>query len=180
MSKIGKKPIKLPGGTTVEVSGKTLSAKGTKGVLEIKLPENLKVKVEDGSIFVSAQKNDRETISMWGTIAKIISNMVNGVSEGWQKQLEIIGTGYRAEVQGNTLILTVGYSHPVKIEAPENISFSVAKNVITVFGIDRQVVGQIAAEIRKVRPPEPYKGKGIKYIDEVIRRKAGKAAKAAA
>ena len=106
--------------------------------------------------------------------------MVKGVSEGWSKQLELVGTGYRAEVQGKTLVLTVGYSHPVKIEAPEGINFKVEKGIVTVDGIDRQLVGQMAADIRGSRPPEPYKGKGVKYVGEVIRRKAGKAAKAAA
>ena len=105
--------------------------------------------------------------------------MVKGVSTGWSKKLELVGTGYRAEVQGNTLVLTVGYSHPIKIEAPEGINFKVEKGIITVDGVDRAVVGQISANIRGSRPPEPYKGKGVKYIDEVIRRKAGKAAKAA-
>ena len=106
--------------------------------------------------------------------------MVIGVTEGWSKQLELIGTGYRAEVQGNTLVLTVGYSHPIKIEAPEGVSFKVEKGIITVEGLDRQIIGQISANIRSSRPPEPYKGKGVKYVDEVIRRKAGKAAKTAA
>ena len=180
MSKIGQLPIQIPAGVTAEISGKTVSVSGPKGKLTIEVNELLGLKQEEGNLIVSSSKESKFAKSIWGTTRKLIDNMVKGVSAGWSKQLELVGTGYRAEVQGNTLVLTVGYSHPIKIEAPENVTFKVEKGIITVDGIDRGVVGQVSANIRESRPPEPYKGKGVKYVNEVIRRKAGKAAKAAA
>jgi len=169
MSKIGQLPILIPSGVTVEIAGKTVSVNGPKGKLSITLNDLVGLKQEENNLLVSVKKETKFAKSIWGTTRKLIDNMVKGVVEGWSKQLELVGTGYRAEVQGKTLILTVGYSHPIKIEAPEGVNFKVEKGIITVDGTDRQVIGQISANIRGVRPPEPYKGKGVKYIDEVIR-----------
>ena len=180
MSKIGQLPIQILDGVTIEINNKLISINGPKGKLTITIDELVTVKQEDNNLIVSVAKNTKFAKSIWWTTRKLIYNMVIGVSSGWSKQLELIGTGYRAEVQGNILVLTVGYSHPIKIEAPEGITFKVEKGIITVDGIDRAVVGQISANVRGSRPPEPYKGKGVKYTDEVIRRKAGKAAKTAA
>lgn len=180
MSKIGKQAVTIKQGASVEVAGGKVVVKGPKGTLEVKLPRGVDVVVEGDEVKVSIKKISKQNLSNWGTIRSLIANMVDGVTEGWSKQLELIGTGYRAEVKGDTLVLTVGYSHTIDIKAPEGITFKVEKNVVTVEGPEKSVVGQVAANIRATRPPEPYKGKGVKYIDEVIRRKAGKAAKTAA
>ncbi len=160
----------------MEVNGRTVKVAGPKGVMEEKLPRGIEVEVKDGLVLVTTKGKSKIDTSNHGTIRALINNDVVGVTKGWSKQLELVGTGFRAEVSGKILSLTVGYSHPVKIEAPEGISFKVEKMIVTVEGVDREVVGQVAADIRGVRPPEPYKGKGVKYVDEVIRRKAGKAA----
>lgn len=180
MSKIGQLPIEVKSGVTVSADGGLVSVKGSKGELKINLPKNIEVKIEDGKCIVLSKKDDKVTRSLWGTIRMLIANAIIGVTDGWKKQLELVGTGYRSEVQGNNLVLTVGYSHTITIEAPEGITFKVEKSIINVDGIDKQLVGQVSANIRATRPPEPYKGKGVKYVGEVIRRKAGKAAKAAA
>lgn len=180
MSKIGKQPVELPEGVSVDISDFKVIVKGAKGTLQQNIARGVKVEVVDGKVLVSVNNTSKQNLSNWGTTRNLIANMVMGVTEGWQKQLELIGTGYKAEAKGDKLVLTVGYSHPVEISAPENITFKVEKNVVTVDGIDRAVVGQVAANIRATRPPEPYKGKGVKYIDEIVRRKAGKAAKTAA
>src|SRR3989304_5151438 len=172
-----KKPIPIPEGVTVEISGTKVDVTGPKGTLSKKFSRLAVTEVKDGNVLVSTKGKTKAAMAVWGTVRPIISSMIDGVTKGWTKELELVGTGYRAEVQGNTLVLTVGYSHPINIEAPEGISFKVEKTFITVEGADKELVGQISANIRKVRPPEPYKGKGIKYKDEVIRRKAGKAAK---
>lgn len=176
MSKIGRLPIIVTAGATVEVSGREVKVTGPKGTLLLKLPRGIEVDVKDGTVNVTSKGKSKSDTSNHGTIRAIINNNVHGVTTGWSKQLELVGTGFKAEVLGKTLSLTVGYSHPVKIEAPEGITFKVEKTFVTVEGPDREVVGQVSANIRGVRPPEPYKGKGIKYTDEVIRRKAGKAA----
>jgi len=176
MSKIGRLPITIPTGVTIEVTGKIVKITGPKGTMEEKLPRGIEVKVEGGVANVTVRGNGKSDMSNHGTIRALINNDVTGVTRGWSKQLELVGTGFRAEVRGKTLVLTVGFSHTVDIEAPEGITFKVEKTFVTVEGIDREVVGQVSADIRGVRPPEPYKGKGIKYTDEVIRRKAGKAA----
>ncbi|HET7099274.1 MAG TPA: 50S ribosomal protein L6 [Patescibacteria group bacterium] len=176
MSKIGRLPITIPQGVTIEVSGRTVKVTGPKGTMTKHLPRAIEVNVVENEVIVTAKGKSKTVMSLFGTTRALINNDVTGVSTGWSKKLELVGTGFRAEVNGKTLILTVGYSHPVKIEAPEGISFKVEKTFITVEGVSREDVGQISAEIRGVRPPEPYKGKGIKYVDEVIRRKAGKAA----
>lgn len=176
MSRIGKQPITLPEGVTVETIGTHVKVTGPKGTLELKVPKRIEVTVKDNVVEVTRKTETKDVKSLHGTIRALINNMVKGVKDGWSKQLELVGTGFRAEVQGNDLSLTIGYSHPVIIKAPEGISFKVEKMIVTVEGADREVVGQVAANIRGARPPEPYKGKGVKYVDEVIRRKPGKAA----
>jgi len=176
MSKIGKQPITIPAGVTVEVNGHTVSVTGPKGTVKKHFAPEVNINVEDGKVVVSTKGTGKYVMSLFGTTRAIINNDVIGVSNGWSKKLELVGTGFRADVSGNELSLTVGFSHPVKIKAPEGITFKVEKNIITVDGFDRETVGQVAANIRAVKPPEPYKGKGIKYVDEVIRRKPGKAA----
>lgn len=176
MSKIGKQPVIIPSGVTVEVNGHNVKITGPKGVMEKHFPPEINVEVKGGEVQVSAKGSGKYVMSLFGTIRALINNDVKGVTAGWSKKLELVGTGFKAEVIGTTLALTVGFSHPVKIEAPVGISFKVEKTIITVEGIDRELVGQLSANIRGVKPPEPYKGKGIKYVDEVIRRKAGKAA----
>lgn len=179
MSRIGKLPVKIPAGVNIEISGKNVKITGPKGSLERVVPTQISVTQDAGEIKVAVKGQNDNSSALHGTIRAILQNMVTGVTQGWSKKLELVGTGYRAEVNGDTLSVAIGYSHPVKINAPKGISFRVEKSDITIDGIDREVVGQTAAKIRSFRPPEPYKGKGIKYKDEVIRRKAGKAAKAA-
>jgi large subunit ribosomal protein L6 len=179
MSNIGKLPIKLPTGVTVELSEGSIKISGPKGSLSQKLSKHTSVKVEDAVITVSPADSSIKSREMHGTIRALISNMVGGVTEGWTKTLEMVGTGYRAEVRDKNLVLNIGYSHPVIIDAPEGITFEVTKSVIKITGIDKELVGLISDRVRSVRPPEPYKGKGIKYQGEIVRRKAGKAAKTA-
>ncbi len=176
MSKIGKQPIKIVEGVTVTAEGSVVKISGPKGNLERKLPHGVNAEVKDGEVLVSVRGQGKQAMSLHGTFRSIINSDVHGVSEGWKKSLELVGTGFRAEVMGKNLSLTVGFSHPVAISAPEGITFKVEKTIVTVEGINKELVGQIAANIRAVKPPEPYKGKGIKYVDEVIRRKPGKAA----
>lgn len=178
MSKVGKQPIELPEGVSFDKKGRMVVIKGPKGELEQAFPRMIEVENTDNGVLIVAKSGSKFAKSMHGTTRALISNMVKGVSEGWSKRLEIIGTGYRAETDGRKLKLMVGFSHPVELEAPEGIAFTVEKTTITITGVDKQQVGETAAKIRDVRPPEPYKGKGIKYDDEVVRRKAGKAAKA--
>ena len=177
MSKIGRQPILIPEGVTVKISGREVEITGPKGSLVHTLPRRISVVADNENVVVSSEIKSKQDRSLYGTTRALIANMVKGVKDGWVKELELVGTGYRAEVAGADLVLTVGYSHPVKIAAPEGIKFSVEKTLITVEGRDRRLVGQIAANIRMVRPPAPPKGKGIKYRNEVVRRKAGKAAK---
>ncbi len=179
MSKIGKKPVLLKEGVTAEVKGDTILIKGTKGEFLYKIPSGISVNVADNAVTVSQKEGIEETSkALFGLIRATIANMAKGVSEGFLKKLEMTGVGYRAQLAGRDLSISVGFSHPVKITAPSGITFGVVENAITVSGIDKMQVGDIAASIRRVRPPEPYKGKGIKYFGEHIRRKAGKAAKA--
>ena len=172
---VGKKPIELPQGVTVLTKTGEVSVTGAKGSLLLAIPGKIEIKVKEGKLFLEEDK--MQDAALLGTTRARLANAVLGVSAGWEKKLELGGTGFRAEVNGQTLVLTIGYSHPVKIEAPEGISFKVEKNIVTIAGLDKEVVGQIAALARAQRPPEPYQGKGIKYIDEIIRRKPGKAAK---
>jgi large subunit ribosomal protein L6 len=179
MSRIGRLPVELPQGVTAEVTGHEIKIVGPRGTMSQTYPRTIDVEVKDGEVLVTLKKVTKQGSSSFGTTRALIANIVKGVSEGWKKQMEIIGTGYKAEVQGDSLVLTVGYSHPIKIEAPEGITFKVEKSFITVEGNNKETVGQVSADIRSTRPPEPYKGKGIKYVGEIIRRKAGKAAKTA-
>lgn len=180
MSRIGKKPIIIPEGVEVKIDGQKVTVKGPKGGLTFEVSPQILVELVNGSVKVSQKREDKNTRALWGLTRSLIFNMVKGVSEGYEKKLELEGIGFKANVEGKKLTLNVGFTHPVVIEAPEGINFSVEKNVITVSGIDKQLVGETAARIRKVRPPEPYKGKGIRYQGEVIRRKEGKKAATAA
>lgn len=179
MSRIGKLPVDIPEGVDVNISRDVVEVKGVKGTMSKKFPKVVTVKVDQEQVLVNVKNDTKRSREMHGTTRALISNMIKGVSEGWTRKLEIVGTGYKAESSGNKITLIVGYSHPVEIEMPEGISVKVEKTNITLEGIDKELVGQMAAKIRKVRPPEPYKGKGIKYEDEFIRRKPGKAAKGA-
>lgn len=177
MSRIGKLPVEVPSGVETTQDGRDITITGPKGSLKLRLPKSIEVERVDGSLIVKTGSNSKLGRSLHGTTRALIANMVKGVTEGFTKQMELVGTGYRALVEGKDLVLIVGYSHPVKITPPEGIEFKVEKSVITVTGIDKEVVGQTCAKVRSVRPPEPYKGKGILYLGEVVRRKAGKAAK---
>lgn len=182
MSRIGKKIRVLPAGVTAEVKNSQLVVKGPKGTLTQDLHPRVTVIISGNEISVKVQSEEnKRDRSLWGTFSSIIENMIEGVQNGFKKKLEINGVGYKAALKGKDLALEVGFSHPVSVQPPEGIKFAVEKNIITVEGIDKQAVGEVAARIRAMKKPEPYKGKGIKYIDEVIHRKAGKtAAKAAA
>jgi len=178
MSRIGKKSIVVPDGVEVKINGQNFSVKGLKGSLELVLHNKVQVEINDKEINVTVKNPEvKEERSLWGLSRTLIYNTIVGVTEGFSKQLEINGIGYKSAVQGEKLILNVGYSHQVEYSIPKGIEIKVEKNVITVSGINKQEVGQVAAEIRSIKKPEPYKGKGIKYIDEVIRRKVGKAIK---
>ena len=178
MSRIGKQPIPVPSGVEVKIDGPTVSVKGPKGALSQTFSELMKIELEDGAIVVTRPDDGREARSLHGLTRTLVSNMVTGVSEGYSKNLEIVGVGYRAVMKGSDLELALGFSHPVLVKPEPGISFEVpAPTKITVRGIDKQRVGQIAAEIRAWRKPEPYKGKGIRYEGEYVRRKLGKAAK---
>ena len=178
MSRIGRMPIPVPAGVDVKLDGNTLTVKGKNGTLTQSFHPDMSIKLDAGVLTVERPSDDKEHRALHGLTRSLIANMVTGVTEGFKKDLEINGVGYRAAMQGTKLVMTLGYSHPVEIEAPEGIKFEVTDTTkITVSGADKQKVGQIAAEIRGKRPPEPYLGKGIKYVDEHIRRKSGKAGK---
>lgn len=181
MSRIGRLPIAIPAGVEVTVQGTHVKVKGPRGALEHTFPAVIKIIKEDSNIVVQRSSDEPMYRAMHGMTRAIINNMVLGVSKGFERTLELNGVGYRAELDGNNLVLYVGYSHPVVVEPPNGIMFEVDAKTrqIKIGGYDKQLVGQIAANIRKVRPPEPYQGKGIKYLEERIRRKAGKAGKAA-
>ncbi len=181
MSRIGKNPVQIAKGVDVQVEGTTVTVTGPKGTLTRTFPPKMvSIAVEDGMVVVTRPSEEKPVRAMHGTTRSLIANMVQGVSEGYRQQLDIEGTGYRAEEQGKNLSLSMGLSHPVIIEPPQDVKFEVPKGnkQIIITGIDKEVVGEIAAVIRRVRPPEPYKGKGIRYAGEKIRRKAGKAGKA--
>lgn len=176
MSRIGKKPISLPAGVKVTVDGNTVTVQGSKGTLTQTLPEEITITQEDNQILVQRANDDKQQRSFHGLSRALIANMVEGVTNGFEKKLELVGVGYRAQMQGKKLVISIGFSHPVEVDAPEGIEFEVpAPTRITIKGIDKQLVGNTAAHIRAIRKPEPYKGKGIKYENEFIRRKAGKA-----
>ncbi|MGA7098009.1 MAG: 50S ribosomal protein L6 [Acidimicrobiia bacterium] len=178
MSRIGKMPVTVPSGVDVDVKGARVVVKGSKGELSRDFHERISFEVEDGTVNVKRPDDTRESKALHGLSRALLANMVQGVSEGFSKTLEIQGVGYRATLKGNTIELLVGFSHPVEVAAPDGITFEVPEPTrIIVSGIDKEQVGQVAADIRKVRPPEPYKGKGIRYTGEYVRRKAGKAGK---
>lgn len=178
MSRIGKQPIPVPSGVEVTINGTEVVVKGSKGTLTSTFDPDMIIEQEDGAVTVSRPSDERRHRSLHGLTRTLIANMVVGVSEGFKKDLEIVGVGYRAVLKGTDLDLSLGFSHPVIVKAESGITFEVpAPTKISVSGIDKQRVGQVAAEIRKIRPPEPYKGKGVRYAGEHVRRKLGKAAK---
>jgi large subunit ribosomal protein L6 len=178
VSRIGKQPIPVPSGVEVQIDGSTVTVKGPKGTLTQSFNEEMALKLEDGFLTVSRPSDERHHRSLHGLTRTLLANMIAGVSEGFAKNLEIVGVGYRAELKGSDIQLALGFSHPVLIKAEQGITFEVpAPTKITVRGIDKQRVGQVAAEIRGWRPPEPYKGKGVRYEGEYVRRKLGKTAK---
>ena len=187
MSRIGKQPIKISPGTEIKIEGDTIKVKGSKGELSFDLPSEIKAEMKEDNILISpknketaqkesAGKKTNEASALWGLTRALIFNMVKGVTEGFEKKLEIQGVGYKAAMQGNKLVMQLGFSHPVELETPEGVELKVEKNIIIVSGIDKQKVGQTAAKIRDFKKPEPYKGKGIRYEGEKVRRKAGKKA----
>ncbi len=177
MSRLGKMPIVLPNGTQAKIEKNFIIVKGPKGELKQALHEYVKVECDEKEIRTSLASQERKALPFWGLYRSLISNMVIGVNAGYSKKLEINGVGYKANLQGKKIVFNLGFSHPVDFPLPEGIAAQIEGNVITVSGIDKQLVGEMAAQIRKLKKPEPYKGKGIKYIDEIIRRKAGKTAK---
>ncbi|MGC8767238.1 MAG: 50S ribosomal protein L6 [Brevinematia bacterium] len=178
MSRIGKKPVIIPQDVYVSLEGNVLRVKGKLGELELNIHPIVDVKVDGNSILVNPKNDTKFARSMWGTTRALINNMVIGVSQGFSKRLQIFGVGYRAKLEGNKLILNLGYSHPVEVIAPEGIKFNLEEQVkITVSGYDKHLVGQVAANIRAIRPPDPYKGKGVRYEDEVLILKEGKKSK---
>lgn len=179
MSRVGGNPVTVPNGVTIELSGAHLLVNGPKGKLEMDLLPEVKVEVNEGQVVVKRKKEDKFSKAAHGLTRALINNMVRGVSEGWVRDLEMVGVGYRAQGGGDTVTLNVGFSHPVTVKAPAGVSFAVADNTkITVSGIDKTLVGQVAANLRAVKPPEVYKGKGIRFSGEYVRRKPGKAGKA--
>ncbi|MFH1509764.1 MAG: 50S ribosomal protein L6 [Candidatus Nealsonbacteria bacterium] len=174
MSRIGKKPIEIPVGVEVKLEGSKVTVKGAKGELSREFRPEVTIEMKDNIISTSITSEEKLSKALWGLTRMLISNMIVGVSEGFEKKLEIQGVGYKAEIVGNKINLSMGYSHPVNLEIPEGLAAVVDKNIITISGINKENVGQFAANIRKVRKPEPYKGKGIRYVGEYVRRKVGK------
>ncbi|MBZ1348257.1 MAG: 50S ribosomal protein L6 [Candidatus Nealsonbacteria bacterium] len=176
MSRIGKKPILIPEGVEIKTQERKVIVKGPKGELSRETPSEIKIEIKDNQIFVFPQIETRQTKALWGLTRALLANMVEGVLSGFEKKLEIQGIGFKAAIEGEELALDVGLSHSVKLRIPSGINIVIEKNIISVSGIDKETVGQFSANIRKVKPPEPYKGKGIRYVGEVVRRKAGKKA----
>lgn len=175
MSRIGKKPIDLPQGVDIKIDAGIITIQGPKGTLSQPIPGEIEIKQEEGSLIVTRPNDQKKNRAFHGLTRALVANMVQGVTTGFERKLELVGVGYRVQLQGSKLVISIGFSHPVEVEPPEGIEFEVpAVTRITIKGIDKQLVGNTAAHIRAIRPPEPYKGKGIKYENEVIRRKAGK------
>jgi large subunit ribosomal protein L6 len=175
MSRIGQHPVPIPSGVEVQLSGQTLTTEGRLGSLSLVVSNEVTASITDGTVTIAPKSDTKQSRAMWGTTRALVSNMVTGVSTGFSKNLEIVGVGYRAAVQGNTLNLQLGYSHDIPFPIPADVRIACERpTVVTVSGADRQRVGQVAAEIRSYRPPEPYKGKGIRYVNETVRRKEGK------
>jgi large subunit ribosomal protein L6 len=178
MSRIGKAPITVPSGVDVSISGRNITVKGPKGTLSRVIPGEIIVRQEESTLFVERPNDDRDNRAKHGLVRSLVNNMVIGVTDGFAKELEIVGVGYRAEAQGQNLRLALGFSHPVVVDAPQGITFEIPQQTrVIVKGIDKELVGQVAADIRSIRKPEPYKGKGVRYLDERVVRKAGKAGK---
>jgi large subunit ribosomal protein L6 len=175
VSRIGRMPITVPNNVTIDMADGTVRVKGPKGELSRSVPREISVTREDGTLKVERSSDEPTHRSLHGLTRSLIANMVTGVTDGFSRRLEVNGVGYRAAVAAGNLVLQVGYSHPVLVPAPQGITFAVQGSAITITGADKELVGEVAAQVRRVRPPEPYKGKGIKYAEEVIRRKAGKA-----
>lgn len=179
MSRIGRLPITIPAGVTLKTEGGLVSVTGPKATLTLNLPQKINVDINGNEAIITRLSEDKKVKSNHGTIRALLQNMINGVQNEWKKELEIRGTGYKASVSGNKLIVNAGYIHTVEVVAPQGIQFQVSQdNIITVTGSDKTVVGQTASNIRKIRKPEPYKGKGIRYVGEIVKLKAGKKAKA--
>ncbi|OHA63221.1 MAG: 50S ribosomal protein L6 [Candidatus Wildermuthbacteria bacterium RIFCSPHIGHO2_01_FULL_47_27] len=181
MSRIGKKPIEIPAGVQVEIDGQLIKAKGPKGELSLDMRPEIAAEIQGGNLIIKPKegldfKKEKRVPAFWGLTRALAANMLKGVSTGYEKKLELIGIGYKANLEGEGLTLSVGFSHPVKVKARPGIKFAVEKTVITVSGADKELVGQAAAQIRRIRPPEPYKGKGIRYAGERVRKKLGKKA----
>lgn len=174
MSRIGKKPIAIPDNVTISVIGDLITVKGPKGELLRSLHPDIKTEAKEGMFFLSPLRKTKKSDALWGLFRSLIANMVVGVTNGFVKKLEFEGVGYRASLEGNSLVMQLGFSHQVKFGAPDGIKLTVEKNTITISGIDKELVGNTASQIRRLQPPEPYKGKGIRYQGEVIRRKVGK------
>lgn len=180
MSRIGKKPIQIPKGVEINQQDRKITVKGPKGELSYEVRREIKVEIQEEQIIVSPEKETKKTGAFWGLTRTLIANMIEGVTKGFEKKLEVRGVGYRADLEGDVLVLKVGFSHLVKIKKPEGIEFDVKKNVISVSGISKGLVGETAAKIKKVRRPDPYKGKGIRYLGEYIKLKESKKAVTAA
>lgn len=174
MSRIGKMPVVVPEKVEVKINGASVAVKGPNGQLDYSFTNKVKIEMKDKEVVVSPIDDSKESISLWGTTRTLINNMVTGVTTGFTKTLEFNGVGYKAAVSGSKLTLNLGYSHPIDFELPSGVSAKVTKNVIDISGANKELVGFVAAKVRSFRPPEPYKGKGVKYIDEHITRKAGK------
>lgn len=175
MSRIGKKPVAVPAGVTVTLEGQTIAVKGPKGQLSWTVIDDVLVKHENGEITLSPRDDSQRARGMWGLSRTLVDNMVHGVTQGFEQKLELVGVGYRAALKGDALSLQLGFSHDVEVAPPAGVSFVVPKQTeITISGVDKQAVGEIAAKIRRIRPPEPYKGKGVRYAGEKVRRKEGK------
>ncbi|HRY12952.1 MAG TPA: 50S ribosomal protein L6 [Syntrophomonadaceae bacterium] len=175
MSRIGRKPISLPAGVEVKIEDNVITIKGPKGVLSQSIPEDISIELKENELLCTRPSDAKRHRAMHGLTRALVANMVTGVTTGFEKKLEMVGVGYRAQMQGSKLVLNIGYSHPIEIDPPQGVEFEVpAVTRITVKGIDKQLVGNTAADIRALRKPEPYKGKGVRYENEVVRRKAGK------
>lgn len=174
MSRVGKKPIQIPQGVSITLENEILTVTGPKGVLSQEVKHPITFEIGEGEIFVTPKEQIKNISAFWGLYRALLQNMITGVTDGFTKKLRIEGVGYRVALQGDTLVLNLGYSHPIEVKAPEGITFEVEKNFILVKGIDKTLVGQVSANIRSTRPPEPYKGKGVRYDDEFVRMKVGK------
>ncbi|OGI25852.1 MAG: 50S ribosomal protein L6 [Candidatus Moranbacteria bacterium RBG_13_45_13] len=176
MSRVGKKPIEIPDGVSIEISGQDISVKGPKGTLNFSFHWDVEMKMESKKIKVSVKKITKQTKALWGLTRVLVANMIEGVTKGFEKQLELQGVGYRMAIQGKKLNMAVGFSHPVEVEIPQGLEAKVEKNILIISGIDKQKVGQFAAAVRSLKKAEPYKGKGFRYVGEIVRKKAGKKA----